>query len=266
MNSQMETVGTVAQLHTAVTKGFALRETQSIQVTPSGIVGNRDFFLVDVDEHLYSVPRDPIFLGYWTSYDPLLNLFQVGRGAAIECADQVRAAGPVRRFRFDERTVDGRWVPGPWDAFISDVAGRNLRLVRCARPGGGGDIHPVTILSTASLASLGTEADGQPVDVRRFRLNLTLDVGTTPFREDTWTGRSITVGNCVLRLRGGIPRCVAVENRPHDGDRALQVQRRIREVRGATPSRWGPSVLFGAYADVVLSGRVKVGDPVQLAT
>ncbi|WP_395656550.1 MOSC domain-containing protein [Nocardioides sp.] len=259
-----ESVGTVARLYTTVTKGFALREVEHIQVTASGIVGNREFFLVDVDERLYSVPKDPIFLDCWTTYDPIAKIFRVGRRTVVDCEAELRPVGPVRPFQFDERMVEGRWTPGPWDAWFSDLAGRNLRLVRCAEPGGGGDVHPVTLVSSASLASLGCELDGRPVDGRRFRLNMTLDLGPHPYREDALADRAMVVGDCALRVARGIPRCLAVEHRPYDGDRRFQVQRRIRDVRGSTPDESGPAVLFGMYASVVSPGGVRVGDRVAL--
>lgn len=264
MTAHVEAVGSVARLDIAATKGFALRCVSAVDVARFGIVGNREFFLVDIDERLYSVPKDPVFLGYWTSYERESGLFSVGRADTTECVAAVRHVGDLRPFQFDERLVDGWWAPGPWDEMLSEVAGRNLRLAHCAEPGGGHDVHPVTLQSTASLAALGTELDGRPVDSRRFRLNLTLDVGDGPFIEDAWEGRVLTVGACRLRVRSGIPRCMAVEHRPDDGDRGLLVQRRIRGLRGPMVSDWGPGVLFGVYADVVEPGRVAVGDLVCL--
>ncbi|WP_148573463.1 MOSC domain-containing protein [Nocardioides caldifontis] len=259
------TVGSVASLDVSATKGFALRSVPAVQVSPTGIVGNREFFLVDVDEQLYSVPKDAVFLAYWTAYDPATGVFSMGRSDIAECAAVVRDVGPKRRFQFDERLVDGYWAPGPWDELVSELAGRSLRLARCAEPGGGFDVHPLTLQSTASLRALGAELDGRPVDPRRFRLNVTLEVGDRPFIEDEWADRVLEVGGCRLRLRGGIPRCLAVEHRPYDADRGLQVQRRIRELRGPTATEWGPAVLFGMYADVVQPGTVAVDDPVVLA-
>lgn len=264
MTTRAEAVGSVTRLQTAVTKGFSLRCVSTADVARTGIVGNREFFLVDIDERLYSVPKDPVFLSYWTSYDSASGVYSVGRAGTTECAAVIRRVGAVRQFQFDERLVDGWWTPGPWDELLSDVAGRELRLARCAEPGGGHDVHPVTLQSTASLAALGTELDGRPVDSRRFRLNVTLDVGEVPFTEDEWRGRILTMGACRVRLRGGIPRCLAVESRPDDGDRGLLVQRRIRELRGPMVSEWGPGVLFGMYADVVEPGCVAVGDPASL--
>ncbi|NYV72782.1 MOSC domain-containing protein [Streptomyces sp. UH6] len=257
-------IGSLARLEVTATKGFALRVVPEIQVESTGIVGNREFFLVDIDERLYSVPRDPIFLDHWTSYDPASGTFAVGRGERTECAQALEPAGGARPFHLDDRTVQGRWAPGPWDEYLSEIAGRALRLVHCTDPGGGHDAYPVTLQSTASLAALGTETDGQPVDPRRFRLNVTADLGDVPFEEDGWNNRVLQIGECQLRVREGIPRCLAVEHRPRDGDRALRMQARIRSVRGATPSAWGPAVLFGVYADVVRPGRITMTDPVHL--
>lgn len=266
MTEAVRASGHVTGLHVAATKGFAVRDVPSVMVESTGVVGNREFFVVDIDGRLYSVPKDPVFLGYWTSYDPESDQYVIGRGATPEVSAELGHPGESRLFDFDDRVVAGTWAPGPWDEWLSDLAGRRLRLARCLEPGGGYDVHPVTLQSTASLAALGTESDGRPIDSRRFRLNLTVDLGSQPFVEDRWDGRVIVVGGSSLRLRGGIPRCLAVEHRPWDADRSLRVQRRIRVVRGATPSSWGPSVLFGSYADVVEPGRVAVGDTVELAT
>ncbi|MFF0698531.1 MOSC domain-containing protein [Streptomyces tendae] len=257
-------VGSVARLEVTATKGFALRQVPELQVERTGIVGNREFFLVDIDERLYSVPRDPVFLTRWTAYDPASGIFSMGRGGAVECAQELRPVGAVRSFRLDERTVPGRWAPGPWDDVLSELAGRELRLVHGAEPGGGHDAHPVTLQSTASLAALGSESNGRPVDPRRFRLNITVDQNGGPFQEDAWKGRVLQIGQCQLRVGDGVPRCLAVEHRPQDGDRALQMLARIRRVRGATVSAWGPAVLFGVYADVVRPGRIALADTVHV--
>lgn len=266
MTSHTAVLGSVARLDIATTKGFALSQVPAVHVASTGIVGNREFFLVDIDERLYSVPRDPAFLGYWTSYDHSSGVFSLGSGDTTECSATVHHVGDVRPFEFDERMVEGRWAPGPWDEVLSDVAGRHVRLVHCAVAGGGHDVHPVTLQSTASLAALGTELNGHPLDRRRFRLNLTLDLGSIPFIEDSWADGILAVGSCRLRLRGGVPRCIAVEYRPEDGHRGLLVQQRISRLRGPMISDWGPGVLYGTYADVLDPGPIAVGDPVAVQT
>ncbi|MHA3700680.1 MOSC domain-containing protein [Jatrophihabitans sp. YIM 134969] len=262
-HAQANKLGSVHRLQVSAVKGFALQNVQTVDITISGIAGNREFFLVDVDELVYSVPKDPIFLSWSSKYDPTNNRLSFSNAQGQHCEAPVRNHGPRRPFQLDERTVDGWWAPGPWDDLLSVLSGRWLRLVRCAEPGGGHDVHPVTLQSTASLAALGRETDGRSLDSRRFRLNLTLDVGTEPFVEDTWADRELYVGSCGLRLHSPVPRCLAIENRPRDGDRGLQVQRRIRHVRGPTPSPWAPGVLFGMYAEVTEPGQIKVGDEVR---
>ena len=263
MSSKDNSLGRVTAIHVTTTKGFAVRSVESANITRTGIAGNREFFLADIDQRLYSIPKDPIFLGFWTSYDPASGTFTVGHGDQVVCAAPIEFQSPSQRFKFDDREVSGCLAPGPWDELFSRLAGRHLRLAHCTKPGGGYDVHPVTVVSTASLGALGSELNGRPMDPRRFRLNLIVDCGPTPFLEDTWNGQTLAFGEAELNMGEGIPRCLAVENRPEDADRNLQVQRRIRAVRGATPSSWGPSVLFGVYAGVERPGTVRVGDPIS---
>ena len=252
------------EIHVAATKGFALKPVESVQLSWTGIVGNREFFLVDIDDRLYSVPKDPVFLSYWTSFDPHAATFTVGRSAESVCTGPIGPAGGTQSFEFDERRVEGWLVPGPWDELFSDIAGRHLRLARSAAPAGGYDVAPVTLQTAGSLAALGDEVDRRPVDPRRFRMNFTLDVGAKPFVEDAWVGRRLIVGEAVLRVGGGVPRCLSVEHRPYDGDRELRVQQQIRKVRGPTSTSSGPAVLFGVYAEVLRPGKVCAGDRVRL--
>ena len=59
MTTEPSGVGVVKALHVATTKGFAVRPVQAIEVTPTGITGNREFFIVDIDE------RSLAELGRW---------------------------------------------------------------------------------------------------------------------------------------------------------------------------------------------------------
>ncbi|MCW2811646.1 MAG: domain containing protein, partial [Friedmanniella sp.] len=142
---------------------------------------------------------------------------------------------------------------------LSDLAAEPVRLVRTVEPSSGYDVHPVTLLSEASVAALGREADGSPVDRRRFRLLLTCD-GLAPFAEDAWTGRDLAIGSALLRVGGPVPRCAAVQRHPDHDDRPLDTLRRIARLRGPQPSESGRTLNLGVYASVLRPGTVTVGD------
>jgi uncharacterized protein YcbX len=124
-------------------------------------------------------------------------------------------------------------------------------------------VEPVTLVGEASVAALGRELDGATLDERRFRLLLTV-AGTTAFEEDTWAGREVAIGSSVLRMRGPVPRCAAVQLHPDDGARGVNTLRRINEVRGVQPYDGGRGLNLGVYAEVVRPGVVRRGDAVVL--
>jgi uncharacterized protein YcbX len=117
----------------------------------------------------------------------------------------------------------------------------------------------VTVLAEASVAALGPESDGAPLDQRRFRLLITCD-GLDAFAEEAWEGAELTVGSAVLRMGGPVPRCAAVQRHPDDPGKKLNTLRRLHDVRGSQPSELGRTLNLGAYAEVLRPGTVSLGD------
>jgi MOSC domain-containing protein len=249
----------VSELAVTAIKGFRLHHPTSVRLTGSGAVGNRDFLVVDGEDRLLSVTRSGAFLPYWSRFDPATGVLAVGRGSAPHLAERVELREPVRAHLFGDRYVDAAHVVGPWDAFLSALVDTPVRLLKVLEPSGGYDVHPVTLMSEASVAVLGDEGDGSPLDRRRFRLLLTCD-GLGPFEEDAWTGRELAVGSAVLRVGGPVPRCAAVQRHPDHPDRPVDALRRIARLRGPQPSESGRTLNLGVYASVVRPGTVTVGD------
>ena len=63
--------------------------------------------------------------------------------------------------------------------------------------------------------------------------------GASAFTEDTWAGGEIQVGEVLLKVGREVPRCAAVQRRPGDGARDVNVLKRIAEVRGRRRSSMG---------------------------
>jgi uncharacterized protein YcbX len=114
------------------------------------------------------------------------------------------------------------------------------------------------------VAELGHEADGSPLDVRRFRMTVTVD-GVAPFAEDGWQGRSLTLGDATLRVGGPVKRCAAVQQDPDGAETKVNALRLINDRRGTGPSELGSGLLLGVYAHVLRPGAVRVGDRANLA-
>lgn len=253
----------VTRLALTAIKGFRLDHPPSVALTAGGAVGNRDFLVVDADEKLLSVTRSGAFLPYWSRFDPEQGVLSIGRGDQTVLAEPVRPRGTIHAHLFGERYVDGHLLAGPWDEALSDLAGEPVRLVQTATPAAGYDVHPVTLTSEASVAALGSERDGSPLDDRRFRMLITFD-GAEAFAEDGWAGTAVAAGTSVLQIGGPVSRCAAVQRHPDDPARSVNALRLINAVRGVQPSEFGRTLNLGVYAHVLTPGLVSVGDRLDL--
>jgi uncharacterized protein len=253
---------TVTRLALTPVKGFGLQEVDAVELTARGVPGDRAFFLLDDQDKLFSATRSPAFLPYWATFDLPHGRLSVGHGRDVELSEVVELGDPVRAHFFADRYTTGRVVRGPWAEWLSQVAGQPLRLVHVDEPGEGYDVHPVTLVSEASVAALGQEDDGRPLDARRFRMTVTVD-GVPPFAEDGWQGRTLRIGGATLRAGGPVKRCAAIQKHPDGVLTGVNALRLINEVRGTADSELGRGLLLGVYGEVVVPGTVRVGATVE---
>ena len=126
-------------------------------------------------------------------------------------------------------------------------------------PGTYHDVHPLMIMTTSALRSLAEALPGSNLDVRRFRPSLVVDTGEAEGHpERDWIGRRVRIGDTVVAIEGGCPRCVMVTRRIDDAvpqDRTI-LRHIVRDL--------GQDV--GVYATVVEPGRLAVDDEVELLT
>jgi uncharacterized protein YcbX len=99
------------------------------------------------------------------------------------------------------------------------------------------------------------DALGRPVELRRFRTNLHLELDAPPFAEQRWEGGRLQVGEVTLDLLNPCARCVIPTRDPDDLSRWPELLRWLHRRNGG---------LFGVNARVVTAGRVRAGDPVAV--
>ncbi|MGW6129936.1 MOSC domain-containing protein [Cellulomonas sp. NPDC055163] len=93
--------------------------------------------------------------------------------------------------------------------------------------------------------------------MERFRPNLVVDGDVEPFAEDAWPG--IRVGDVELRFAEHCDRCVMTTVDPTTLARGQEPLRTLAKHR-----RWDGKVWFGVRMVPVTTGRVTVGDPVEV--
>ena len=256
----------VSRLSVTAIKGFGLEDVQRLHIAEDGVAGDRALFLVDDEDTLLSATRTSAFLPYWSRLTPQpgAEVLTIGRGEAELISSALEHGPVVRAHFFGDRYVNGHLVEGPWAGLLSDIAGRPVRLVRAIDPMAGYDVHPFTLVSEESVRALGREADGSPLDGRRFRMTVTVE-GVPAFTEDTWQGSSLTFGRCVVRSGGPVKRCATVQRHPDGRDGTIKSLGRIKSVRGVGMSEFGRGLNLGVYGEVLRAGEVRVGEPVRVS-
>jgi uncharacterized protein YcbX len=251
---------TVARISIAPVKSLALVHPESVELTAYGVEGDRVFAVIDADGRLANGTKHGPLVRVRSAYDGERLTLTLPDGT--EVSDVVRlgdAISPV--FYGEERPA--RVVEGPFAAALSEVDGSPLRLVRMDdgegvdRPGDG----VVTLLSTSALTAMADQAgEIEPVDGRRFRMTFLLD-GVPAHEEDGWVGREVRIGGAVVRVGGNVGRCSITQQDPETGVKSFDTLKLIQAARGQMPTT--EPLPFGVHAEVVVPGRVAVGDQVE---
>ena len=198
---------------------------EELQVDARGAVGDRLYAVRDADGKLGSGKN-------------------TGRFRRLEGLFGFTAGGDPPRVRFP----DGRSLPAD-DPAIHGALSAVLRTpvtLAFEKDVPHHDAEPIHLVTTGSLARLGA-------DERRFRPNLVID---TQDDEAAWEGRTLRVGEATLKVAYRTGRCVMITMAQSDLPEQPSLLR--------TLAQGGGEPLFGVYAEVVVPGRIKLGDAVRL--
>jgi uncharacterized protein YcbX len=254
-------VKTVARISVSPVKGFRLRHPDEVHLDTDGVPGNRRFFIVDADGQRLRGSQTPWLSLLAADYD------EEAEQLTIRFPDGSVASGGAEGNgeRIDSKAgtlqLEGTVVDGPWQALLTEVAGKPVRLVRADRLEDVA-VAPATIVSDGSLARFADVAGVAELDARRFRMLFELS-GCRAHEEDEWEGELLSIGDALVRVGTGVDRCAVTTRDPETAERDLDTLRLLADYRGRR-KRDG-AVIFGVYATVERPGRVRVGDAVELA-
>jgi uncharacterized protein YcbX len=118
------------------------------------------------------------------------------------------------------------------------------------------DCRPVSIFSLQSAQQLAEET-GTPVDKRRFRANVYVDLtAANGFAENELVGRSVRVGSkVVITVLERDARCVVITLDPDTGEQAPAILKKVAQAHDG---------MAGVYGAVLVEGMLHKGDPVEL--
>lgn len=253
---------TIDQLWIYPVKACAGMPLQSVRLGPHGLVGDRDWAVVDATGALSwqgAVPRLALVRPELTVNS--LVLHGPGRGALDLPRHAPGTPCRVTAWNEQRRDVDTFFAHDAGDAaagWLSDLTGEPLRLVRLAddarhRPAP----NPLHLLTLVSLQSLN-ERLAVPVMIERFRPNLVIDADPRlpAFCEDLIDALQLP-GAPTLAAAGPCVRCVVPNVDPADasvGDEPLASVKAISAERQP-----GGPVTFGSYLRPDAAGLLHVG-------
>ena len=137
---------------------------------------------------------------------------------------------------------------------LSDALGREVDLRRDLQ--GQQDLGRSLLVTVgASLRALETEL-GVPIDGRRFRTNIHLELDAEPWAELGWEGRTLRIeGGVLLKFLHPCERCAIPTRDPDTQVKWPELLRHLVAHHGQC---------FGINARVVIAGRIAVGQTVQV--
>jgi uncharacterized protein YcbX len=159
----------------------------------------------------------------------------------------------------DVETPDGRTLaiddPALMDMLRTDIDQKHqLTLMRSDRAMT--DCRPFSMFSLQSAEQLGEET-GTPIDKRRFRANVYVDL-TSPqgFGENEFVGRSVRIGpKAVVTILERDPRCVMITLDPDTGEKTPAILKKVAQAHEG---------MAGVYGAVIVEGMLHKGDSIEL--
>ena len=118
------------------------------------------------------------------------------------------------------------------------------------------DCRPVSVFSLQSARQLAEET-GVPIDKRRFRANVYMDLTSGGgFAENDFVGRSLRIGsNVVVRILERDARCVIITLDPDTTQKTPEILKKVAQAHEG---------MAGVYGAVMVEGILHKSDPVEV--
>lgn len=263
----------VQRINTTAVKGTMIEQRDQVELGADGVYGNRRFYFIDSKGMMVNGKRTGELTKIRSSYRRDVNELKLVFPSGEEVADEAKTKGECVTTDFYGRGVEGEIVNGPWADAVSTVVGHPLTLVRAVDGVTATDVHPVTLISSATMHYLREQSNGPEIRWKdRFRMLFELD-GLREFEEDAWIGHQIAIGGAVVEIVGPIPRCVVTKRNPSTGTPDFDTLGALRRARGEnmvkldTPTAHlpdGGKLLLGVYGVVKRYGAVGKGAVVNV--
>jgi uncharacterized protein YcbX len=268
--------GSVVSLWRYPVKSMMGEELNAATVTERGVVGDRQFAVVDAATGKIAGAKNPRkwgnFFDFRAAYVeppeagaelPTVRL-TLPDGASVTSdqpdLDQILSAALGRDVELAQAPGDGGAAAATAEEYWPDVEGLDHRdtVTEWELPRGTFfDLASVHVLTTATLDRLRELYPDGRFEVRRFRPNIVVASDGLGFVENEWVGHTVAIGEDVrLRITGPCPRCVMITLPQGDLPKDSGILRAAAQNNQAN---------VGVYAEVAKGGAIHRGDPVSVS-
>ncbi len=270
--------GTVAALWRYPVKSMMGEELNSCDITDRGLLGDRQFAVVDRSTGKVGGAKNPRkwgnFFDFRAAYaeppkagakmSPVRITLPDGTAVTSGQGDleQVLSRAFGRDVAFAEARPGDRSPAATAEEYWPDMAGLDYRdtVTDFEMPAGTFfDIAVVHLVTTATIDHLRALYPQGRVEARRFRPNIVVSTGPDQqgFAENDWIGHTVAIGDSVrLGITEPCPRCVMIPLPQGDLPKDSGILRTAAQHN---------AVNVGVYASVLSGGTIRRGDAVTLA-
>jgi uncharacterized protein YcbX len=270
-------VGSVVALWRYPVKSMMGEELNSSEVTDRGLLGDRQFAVVDRSTGKVGGAKNPRkwgnFFDFRAAYaeppktgariSPVRITLPDGTVVTSEKDDleQILSRAFGRDVAFEEARPHEKSTGATAEEYWPDMTGLDYRdtVTDFDMPAGTFfDIAVVHLLTTATINHLRALYPQGRFEVRRFRPNIVVSASgeDTGFVENDWIGRTASIGDSVrLAITEPCPRCVMITLPQGDLPRDSGILRTAAQHN---------AVNVGVYASVISGGTIRRGDAVTL--
>ncbi|WP_282939655.1 MOSC domain-containing protein [Paenibacillus sp. RC67] len=232
------------EIHRYPVKSLAGESLQQVQVERYGLYGDRSHALIDPSQEgwdRYVTARDiPKLLSYRARFE--------GDGSDSHFPEVAIMDSEGRRFGWNDEFLSQFDSLHNKEVTLETNTPDSEELLAV-------DASSILIITESSVKAL-EQRWGHPLDPRRFRANFLVTLyEEAPFSETVWLQRKLTIGSVTLQADELCERCSMITVHPETLHRDSSLLKLIHQER---------NTMFGVYASVVETGKVRVGDKISI--
>lgn len=264
----------IAEIWTYPVKSCVGIRTQAAEVDEYGVVGDRQFVVVDSKGALLTQRNTPIL--NLVKVEPSHGSLHFSAPGRPDLDIDAQASGETIHVTLYDGPAPGTCMGEAAALWLTETVGKSCRLLRSdalfernmapvvahlflSEQRRFPDCAPIHLISQESLDALNQRLDA-PVEMSRFRPNIVIE-GSEPFGEDKM--RRLKIGDMLFDYMGVAERCAIPSIAPDSTRRGVEPLRTLRDFR-LLEQKFYTGVAFGAYFRPIALGRIEQGQPITV--